>query len=366
MKLLLDKVFLSDILQTTQKFTSDRLGTGVSLQGVYIKISKGKINFYATNLNTYCSVSSDIKSEGDAELVIEPKKILEYLQLLDSGEISLDIMENNVQIIQGKTKGVFPTMPASDFPLAPELKEKPEKIKSDFLLKNLPFLLFTASVDEARPVLTGINFSSGDSDLILVATDGFRLSFVKEKSRGIFPSMIIPADFLREVTKYIKGKKEVDFTYSEKEQIVRFTIDNAEFSSRLIDGEFPSYERVIPEEKKSTVKLKKNELIRNTKLISIFAREFSNVVVYDFSKKGLVVSPKKEANAENVTTQDVIFEGEPMKIAFNYRYVLDFLNNIDSDEIEIELLRPDAPVVFKTPNNPSFFHIIMPVRIQDQ
>lgn len=365
MELLLDREFFSGTLQTAQKFTSDRLSTDAPLQGVFIKVANNKADFFATNLNTYCHISANIKSSGEAKFIIEPKKILEYLQLLESGDLSLTISENSISIEQGKTKGIFPTMPVADFPLPPEIKDKPEKISREFLLKNLPLLLFTASVDESRPVLTGINFTTSENDLILVATDGFRLSLVKEKSRGIFPSMIIPADFLREIVRLIKGRKDIEFVYSEKEQMVRFTIGDIRLSSRLIDGQFPAYERVIPEEKKSTVKLKKDELIRNTKLISIFAREFSNVIVFSFSSKGLVVSPKKEANAENVATQDVIFEGEPMKIAFNFRYILDFLNNTNSNEIEIELLRSDAPVLFRTPDNPSSFHIIMPVRIQD-
>jgi DNA polymerase-3 subunit beta len=100
-------------------------------------------------------------------------------------------------------------------------------------------------------------------------------------------------------------------------------------------------------------------------MISIFAREYSNVIMYDFTEKGLILSPKKEANAENTTTQDITFEGEPMKVAFNYKYVVDFLNHVDADELIVELLRPEAPVVFKTPGNDSFMHIIMPVRIQE-
>ncbi|HRN70476.1 MAG TPA: DNA polymerase III subunit beta, partial [Candidatus Woesebacteria bacterium] len=199
----------------------------------------------------------------------------------------------------------------------------------------------------------------------IVSTDGFRLSFLKEKQKGDFSNMIIPANFLHEIVKNAKDVKNVSFVYSKKENIVLFKIENEDFYSRLIDGEFPPYERVIPSEKKTTVELNRDELLRNTKLISIFARDYSNVIIYEFSKNGLTLRPKEEGNKENATLQEIVFEGEDQTVAFNFRYVVDFLNNIKSEEIIIELLRPDAPVVFKAKGNEQFFHIIMPIRIQN-
>lgn len=365
MKLTIDRDIFFNQINTVQKFTSDRLNTATALQGVYIKTDKKKIHFYATDLNTYCHTASDLTTENEMSLVIEPKKILEFVQFLQQGDIHITIEENTILINQGKTKGMFPVIVAEDFPLPPVLAEESQEVKPEFLLDNLPFLLFTSSTDDARPVLTGINFVASEEDLTLVATDGFRLSLVKEKRKGTFSSMIIPADFLKEVLRYVKDAKAVSFTYSSKEHLVLFKVGEAEFYSRLIDGEFPPYERVIPEEKKATAVLKREDLLRNTKLISIFAREYSNVILYDFSKDGLVLSPKKEANADNTTTQEIQFDGEQIRVAFNYKYVVDFLNHINADEIEVELLRSDAPVVFKIPKNNSFIHIIMPVRIQE-
>src|SRR5690606_19485858 len=99
------------------------------------------------------------------------------------------------------------------------------------------------SSDDSRPVLTGVNFVVSEDELIIVSTDGFRLSLLKEQRKGTFSNMIIPADFLQEVIKNVKNVKEVSFTYSQKEQIILFTLDQEEYFSRLIDGEFPPYER---------------------------------------------------------------------------------------------------------------------------
>ncbi len=365
MKFTIDRDVFFNQINTVQKFTSDRLNTSAALQGVYITVEKKKIHFYATDLNTYCHTVSDLSADEATDIIIEPKKILEFVQFLQQGDIHITVENNSILIQQEKTKGTFPVIVAEDFPLPPKLTEEAQEVKPEFLLNNLPFLLFTASSDDARPVLTGINFVASEEDLTLVATDGFRLSLVKEKRKGTFSSMIIPADFLKEVLRYVRDAKTVSFTYSEKEHLVLFKVGETEFYSRLIDGEFPPYERVIPEEKKATAVLKREDLLRNTKLISIFAREYSNVIIYDFSKEGLILSPKKEANADNTTTQDITFDGDQIRVAFNYKYVVDFLNHIDAEEIEVELLRSDAPVVFKIPKNNTFMHIIMPVRIQE-
>lgn len=365
MKITLNRdIFLSKLI-TANKFISDKLNTSTALQGVYLSFEEKKLHIYATNLTTYYHTVIETAVEPENGVIIEPRKIIEFIQLLQPGDITISISDNQIQISQQKAKGIFPTIASEEFPLPPDLTEEEHVLNDTFLTESLPFILFTASTDESRPVLTGANFVVADGELIIVSTDGFRLSFLKDKHSGTFSNMIIPADFLQEIVKNAKTAKKIAFIYSQKEHIVLFKIEEEQFFSRLIEGEFPPYERVIPAEKKTTVVLSRDELLRNTKLISIFARDYSNVIVYEFTKNGLLLRPKEEGNKENSTTQEISFEGEDQSIAFNFRYVLDFLNNVRSEEIIIEILRPDAPVVFRAKGNDQFFHIIMPIRIQN-
>ncbi|KKQ38912.1 MAG: polymerase III subunit beta protein [Candidatus Roizmanbacteria bacterium GW2011_GWA2_37_7] len=365
MRFSIDKAQFFESAQTAHRFSSDKINTPAALQGIFILLDKTFMHLYATDLNSFCHITLPLIVPNRVEFFTEPKKLMEFLQILPAGAIDVDIQKAGLQIKQGKTKGNFPLIVAEDFPFPPKLKEKEQKIDKEFLLGKLSCLLFASSADESRPVLTGVNFVATEGELTLVATDGFRLSVVKEKRKEAFSSMIVPSEFLREVQKQAKDQEEIGFAYSETEQIVRFVVGNKEFFSRLIDGEFPPYERVIPEDKKTTVILNRDELLRNTKIISIFARDYSNVIMYDFSKKGLILSPKKEANAENSTTQDIEIEGDPVRVAFNYRYVIDFLNNVSANEVVIELLHSDTPALFKAKGDKAFFHIIMPVRIQE-
>ncbi len=365
MKLTLERDMFLQKIQIASRFVSDKLNASSALQGIYIKSAPEKIDLYATNLNMYYHTTIPIAVDEEIQSIIEPKKIIEFMQLLQPGSVDIVFEDTQITISQGKTKGIFPVIVSEEFPLPPDLLEERQTINSKFLLDNLPFILFTASTDDARPVLTGINFVVTDDELLIVSTDGFRLSMLKEKSKGTFSSMIIPAEFLRELIRNMTEKTDVTFVHSKKENIVLFSANEDLYYTRLIDGEFPPFEKVIPAEKTTTVVLKKEDLLRNTKLISIFAREYSNVIIYEFTKEGLILRPKKEANKENTTSQDIQHEGENHSVAFNYRYVLDFLNHTKSPEIIVEILRGDAPIVFKEKNNENFIHIIMPVRIQE-
>ncbi|OGK21350.1 DNA polymerase III subunit beta [Candidatus Roizmanbacteria bacterium RIFCSPHIGHO2_02_FULL_37_15] len=364
MKAKFKKEIFLDKLSLAARFTSTKLSSLPILQGVYLRVDKEKLHLYASNLNAFfhTSLLGELKSGED--FLTEPKKIIEFLTFLAETEIELEIKNKQLFISAGKTKGNFPLMEAKDFPLPPKIEEKEQKLKTEFLISKLPLVLFSAATDETRPALSGINFLTND-ELTLVSTDGFRLSLVKVKKEDKLPSVILPADFLREITHFIKEEKEVDFAYSSKEKVIVFKAGETEFYSRLIEGDFPPFEKVIPQEKKTTVTLEKEEFLRNTKLISVFARDLSNVIILDVKKNGVRFMPKATQGEENSAFQDGEVEGEEQKAAFNYKFLLDLLNVVDCKNIIIEILRPDAPVVFKTDKDRDFLHIIMPVRIQE-
>lgn len=365
MKFDIGKDALLEKMSLASKFTSDKLTTSSALQGILLKGENNILHFYSTNLSMYFHTSLPIAVEETFSLVLEPRKIIEFLQFLPTGNVTIEIKDKQLIISQQKTKGNFPYLVSEDFPMPPEITEKEQTFDAQFFTKSLPLVMFSASNDDARPVLTGVNFAVSEEELLMVATDGFRLSLMKEKRKGNISSMIIPADFLSEVLRNVKDAKGVSFVYSPQEKIVLFKVNSDSFYSRLIEGDFPPFERVIPAEVKTTVKVDRADFVRNIKLISVFARDFSNVIVCEFSNGEMKIRPKKEGNQENSAIQEVDFEGENQLVAFNYKYLLDFLNHVDSKQVILEILRTDAPVVFKLQETPAFLHIIMPIRIQE-
>lgn len=346
------------------KFTSSRLVSSSVLQGVCLVGEEGKIKFYSTNLNYY--YHTFMKNEGTEKfkIVIEPKKIIEFLGLVSAPKIDVEIADKKLTIESGKAKGEFPLFDSGEFPFPPKVTAEKRIIKANLIKKNLPTIVFSASSDETRPVLTGIDFVSTGEDLKMVSTDGFRLSLLTLKKEEALPSMIVPAAFLSEVAKLI-DEDEIAFNYSEAEKILVFHVGHHDLYTRLIDGEYPPFERVIPTDRKTTITVDREEFLRNVKLVSIFARDFSSVIVLKTEKEGFVLMPKTGDGNANVVHQDAIVEGEEQKIAFNFKFLIDFLNNSSSKKVVIELLRGDAPAVFKSEGHENFIHIIMPVRIQE-
>jgi DNA polymerase-3 subunit beta len=218
----------------------------------------------------------------------------------------------------------------------------------------------------ARPVLTGVNFLVENDQILMVSTDGFRLSLLKIKKEIDIPSFIVPASFLEEILNFIKKEKEVKFFYSTEEKMIKFQINDLEFYSRLIEGDFPPFEKVIPQKALITVEVEKDEFLRNIKLVAIFAREYSNVVILKIKKDKIIFQPKADSEEKEIAIQEAKIIGEEeIKVAFNYKFLLDLLNHLQGKDLLIELVRKDAPVVFKIKNNPDFLHIIMPVRTQE-
>lgn len=365
MKITLNKENLLKKINLASKFTSSRMSSSTSLQGVYLKKEEEKLHFYSTNLNLYYHGFLKTEEKGSFVTVIDPKKIIEFLSLLPLNNVDLEIKEKSIILTQGKTKGDFPVFPSSDYPLPEEKKIKKQKIETSFLKEILPLLFFSVSNDESRPVLTGVNFVSNDGSTQLVTTDGFRLSLYNLKENLPISSMIIPSFFLSEVSKLTKDKKEVFFSFEDDEKKLTFYLDNDELTTRLIDGEYPPYEKVIPTDKKTTIIVDRDEFLRNIKLVSVFARDFSNIVVLETEEQSIKLSPKTADKEENFTYQEAEINGEKQKIAFNYKFLTDFLTNCFSKKIIIELLRADSPAVFKIEKNENFLHIIMPIRIQD-
>jgi len=356
-------LLLASILQAS-RFTSSRIGSSAGLQGILFINKEKRLHLYSTDLNTFFHTSIYSSEEGESRFLLDTRKAVEFLTYLAPGDIVIHIEKDKITILQKKSKGSFAFLSGADFPTPPSASKESQKIEVKTFEKIISLVLFSASKDPSRPVLSGVNFVEKEGELDVVSTDGFRLSLFHIKNELHLKSSLVPAEFLLELSRNIKEKKEISISYLDEEKMVFFKAENDEYTTRLIEGDFPPYERVIPTEKKTTVTLDRDDLMRNVKLISVFARDFSNIIICRFSKDGLTLSPKTEGGVENSTTQDCEFEGEEMKVAFNFKFLIDFLNSTDNEKISFELLRPDAPVVLRTKEK-NYTHIIMPVRIQE-
>lgn len=358
------KETFEDRLALSSRFTSSRVSSVQSIQGAFIEVKGKDITIMTTNLGDffYTHISGDIEEEG--AVVFDLKKALEFLNFLKPGEISVSLEGSNVVIQQGKTKGYFNTYYKDDFPELPVLDGKTYDLDSG-LLNDLPSVLFSASRDETRPVMTGVYITNSGGKNFFVTTDGFRLSLLEKESSDLLPDVILPASMFSEVVKLAKGEKVV-MTLSPEDKLVKFTIGDIDLYSRVIEGEFPPYEKVMPKTSTTSVTVNSEEFTKNIRLVSVFAREEADVVILDISEKGMFIRPKSSQSENSEVFQELEEQkGEAQKIAFNYKYILDLLNAVQSDKMTFECTLPTAPGLFRADNKDGYMHVIMPLRTDE-
>lgn len=363
MKITLHKETFEKKVQLASKFISTKISGLQSLYGTYIKTNGKNLIISSTNLNDFFETTMPVDVEEEGEVIFETKNVLEFLHFLQEKKITLEAKEGSLEISQGKTKGTFQTYKKEEYPEKTPVTGKEVTIKGG-TISGIEKVLFSASKDETRPVLTGVYITENDKNTVFVTTDGFRLSLLKTAKIEEMTQLIVPAGVLQEVAGMADGE-DISFTKDEKENLVHITAGENTLISRILEGEFPPYEKVIPDTGSTTVSVDTKEFIKKIRLVAVFAKNNADVVILEVGENGLVMKPKGASGGSEVFVETEDITGESMKIAFNYRYLLDFLNNKESDRITMEFSQNTAPGVFRRDNDAEYLHIIMPLRTEE-
>jgi DNA polymerase III subunit beta len=345
------------------------------LSNILLEAQTGKLKLSSTNLETGINLWLPAKIEKPGKITIPAKVLTEFVSSLPADKVLLDLEQSKLNISCRNYKASFNGIAAAEFPSVPslkkEMKKKPEtiKLKADKFLKAVDQVAFTAAQDESRPVLTGVKLEFKPGKIILAATDGYRLSYKTLKTKNRFKAeyLIIPAKALIELRR-ICGQEEseqVSLSLVDEGNQAIFTVGDVEIVTRLIEGEFPDFTKIIPEDKETSVVLDREEFKSAIKTASIFAKDSANIIKFDIKKNKLSVSANAPEVGENEIKLDCKVDGSNNTIAFNFRFLQEYLNCVDSQEILIDILGPLKPGVFKPAGNSTFLYIIMPVRVQE-
>lgn len=339
------------------------------LANILLETKDGQLVLTVSNLETTVTLAIGAKIETPGTFTVPGRTLGEVMAGLTAEKITLTAEENNLLIAGGKFKAKIAGLPAADFPKLTNDNEKAavavwEFSKTDFL-KIINQVLFAAATDDSRASLTGIFFKPGPDGLVLAATDGFRLSVVtlpKIKNKEV-ESFLLPAKALLEIARIIDEK----ITLTLVSHQVIFTTGEIKIYCRCIAGKFPEFEKIIPANSSLKIVAATEELNKAVKLAAIFARDSANIVKLKIQKSKLKIFANAPQTGENETELEIETEkggDEEFSIAFNYRYLLDFLNNTNSQEFTAEFNDPLSSGVFRLPSDPHFLHLIMPVRVQ--
>ncbi|RKY38844.1 MAG: DNA polymerase III subunit beta [Candidatus Omnitrophota bacterium] len=338
------------------------------LSNILVEVEKEGIKFSGTDLEIGISalVKGEIEVEEIGAITVPAKKISDIVHELPDEKIDISVKKNNIlQIEAGKVFYRIMGLPAGDFPQLPSLpEENREKISlSQPVLKSLlTMTAFAVSSEESRYVLNGILFVHKEGKLRLVSTDGRRLALVEKEVEGVKGELwkrgvILPIKAVKEVNRLL-GEGEIEIYLIENQMV--FVIDNTVVISRLIEGEFPDYEQVIPQRSSRIAKINREGFLSATRRVSLLTAPSASLMKLNLNKNRLLISSETPDLGEAREEMEVEYQGEEITIGFNPYYLLDMLRSIPFEEIELGLEESEKPGVFKAEN---FTCILMPIQI---
>lgn len=365
MKLQVTQENLSKALNNVAKIATTR-NTLPILSNVLLKTVDNRLCVAATDLNIAITqyIGSKVTEEGS--ITVPARLTQDFISSLPPGTIELKLEETKLKISTDQHRSTINGTSSEDYPVMPKIKNGQKwKTNSEALKKALNQTIIAASNDEARPVLTGVNFHSENKKLFLVATDSYRLAekLLSEAKDDI--DVLVPASSLQDLLRVLDtASEEVEIT-SDEQQIL-FKTGDTELVTRLIDGKFPDYKRLIPAKFETSAILSRSELANITKVSSLFARETGGSVALevDSDKKEINMSSMASQVGENSANAAAKETKGSGKITLNSRFIIDALNAIDSEEIFIGFNQKLEPFIIKKANEKEddYKHIIMPLK----
>ena len=366
MRLTCSQKDLLSALTTTNKAV-DVNNTLPVLNNVLLKAEGKKLYFTSTNLEiaiTY-NIETDVKNEG--EITIPSKLFTSYINYLKDDKVDLFAEGGDIQIQTSDSKTRVKGIPASEFPPIPVVeKEGGMTVKVGELNKAIEQVVFAAALNTTRPILSGVYFTAEKNELKMVATDSYRLSEKTLKISDISGSVncIVPAKTILELGAILDGmNEEDDITIVISKNQIMFSVGPVELISRLIEGQFPNYEQIIPKSSKTQAEFEVSALSLTLKRINIFAKENNNKVILKIAGGKVIITTESTQYGEGEITMETKIEGEDNEIALNSQFLLDALGSVGKDKVVLEIGDKIAPVILKPKDAKGYTHIIMPLKI---
>jgi DNA polymerase III subunit beta len=362
MKLQVTQENLSKALNTVARVANTR-GTLPILANVLIKTTGGRISIAATNLDIAITQYAGAKVTDEGSITIPARLMQDFISSLPSSVINLELEDSKLHITTDQYNSTINGVSAEDFPVMPAIEDgKTIHVGGLELKRALQQVVFAASGDEARPVLTAVYFHTTDGELHVAATDSYRLAAKKLGASSDDVTLLIPVSAMQDVLRIVSDfEGEVSITYNEQQ--VLFHIGDVDLVARLIDGKYPDYWKLIPATFANTATVKRTDLVNIAKVSSLFARESAGSIKVIVDEAAGSVSIRSIASqvGENTAsaTGEVSGDGE---ITVNSRYLLDALHAFSGDDVQFCFNGKLEAVVLREPAKSDYTHLIMPLK----
>lgn len=335
------------------------------LEGIYIEANNEGVTLIGSDMDVSIETKVEATVITPGKIVLDARLFGEIIRKLPNSDVKIEIAENDlVQITCEKSVFNVVYMNATDYPALPSINEDLNVEVPQNLLKNMiKGTSFAIALDEARPILQGILFEVKNKELNLVALDGYRLA-VRSELLDVDDNIevVIPGKTLNEVSKILEDNADiVKITFTNNH--ILFNINNTKIISRLLDGKFVNYISLLPQEYKLLVNVKKQELQQGIERASLMAKDGnSNLIRLDVQEDTLVITSNSQLGKVREEV-NINLQGEGIQIAFNSRYLLDVLKNMEEDDVVIEMTSSVSPCVIKGKNSNNAKYLVLPVRL---
>ncbi len=337
------------------------------LSNVLVTASGHELEFLATDLEVQITSKADLEGNAEGAITVGARKLYDILRSLpEDAEVSIESKENRMVVRAGKSRFNLQTLPAADFPRMVEAKDasKTLTLPQKALKDALRLVQFAMAVQDIRYYLNGVLFSVDKDMLRVVATDGHRLSFASRSLGGDHGSVeaILPRKTVLELIKLL-GDTEDPVSLAIGSNQVRFSFGAIEIVSKIVEGKFPDYQKVIPTTHKNRVTLDRALLAQSLNRAAILSSEKIRGVRLVFTKDSLSIICTNNEQEEAEEGLAVEYDGDPLDIGFNISYLLDVLNHVDSPDVTVAMGDSNSSALVQIPGRDDFQYVVMPMRI---
>jgi len=345
-----------------------------ALGAIAIIAKKNTLELSATDLEMGIRYKLLAKTEKEGEAVVSSRLLSQLVGTLAEREINMELQGGELKIESTEQQTNIKTLPLDDFPIIPSLggEEIAVELETKAFCAGLSQVVGVVGQNQARPEISGVLVSIGKDDIKLVATDSFRLaekSIILNKTQPVETSFILPQKTTKELiailgdlsgtTKLYSSATQALFDYSSKE----VGTPSIQIISRIIEGEYPQYQDVIPKDFVTKARVQKQELISSLRAASIFSGKMQDAkVVADPKKKGLEISSQSADTGRHNSFLPCDITGEHLEISFNWRFLLEGLSNIKGEDVEVAFAGEDAPALLRPTGEEQYFYVVMPVK----
>lgn len=347
-----------------EKITGKNISLPV-LSCILLEAKGGVLKLKATNLDLGIEYVLPAKIEVEGTVAVPGSVFNNFISnIKDVKNIKLEEKDGNLLISTENNEAVIKTLPIDDFPSIPSISDGENfLIQSNDFIRGLKSVLYSASISTIKPELSSVYIHSGEEEMIFAATDSFRLGEKRIRVKKIPENLdiLVPFKNVADFLKVLDDSKE-DLNISFNKNQISLTCGSLYLVSRIIDGNFPDYQQIIPKEYKTEVIVLKQDLLNALKISNFFSDSFNQINIKVLLGEKRVAFKTKNSNiGETVNKISANLAGEEIEVNFNQKYIVDCFQSIDSDSISLQFNGINRPLLIKGVSDKSFLYIVMPM-----